>query len=1582
MMRKRRNHRRSNATILLLAQAALVGIGSSVAHATNYSTLLGAANINATYYLNPNVDVLNDAQAQLDAIGSHTEKLELDQYDLNNTWSSNTSKYAWNTNWPSLNSSTSLTTLAQLPALTKAFSDPDITSYDLTTYSPNIPGGGDGTGYWAKGITSTQEAAETTSFYNLTKYLMQTYNGSGKSFYLSNWEGDGALVDAMPSGDTVPPPTEVQGMIGWLNARQLGIDEARAQFASEYPDVHVYGTIEVNHVQAAMQGDVYNGVSGFATVTNDVLPYTTTDFVSYSSYDTQRNTTGPYSYANAVAYVAAHLPATAINGQNTHSEYVGEFGLAENYSGAATVNSTINNVISTAVADGMPLAFYWEVYSNELDNGVTTPPGGDGQVAGVQGFYFVKPDGTPATAWKTYVSMIVTNDPTQATSAAVERNNLHLAYASNFTVPGAILGTAWTTNTTGNAMSVGIVNGQLQMTTMNASNAPVGQATLNIQGILGQGLPVGGYLQFTLNRQNDAGIIGVSAFGVNNGSEIGSGNQTLDVYPSQAGYGWTPISYNGSNNTNPTYNWDSATTTLGLRLTSADGVYATINYYVNGTYSGSWLYQTSSTSLSTFSLFSQSSTANAGFAFNNLTIYTPSGSLAATNYVWDPSRNGSGSGGSGTWDSGTTADLFNGSADVTWNYATLGDQVSFNGAAGTVTVASAGITASNLIFNSPNYIVAGGTITMLGNQTINASNGTVTIDSPIAGATGLTIVGSGIVALAGTNTFSNGLYVNSGGTAAFAGDANLGAAGQPITLNGGTLQYTGTISPTLTRTINLQGGGGTINLVNNAGTGKLVINGTNLITGSGNITKTGPGWLTLYGSNNVTGNWNVNGGVVEAGGANVLGTGSVTVNSGGELSNTASAAIANPITMNTGGTLGADYNTTSTGVYSGPITANGNFTLRLGNFWSSTSQNVSLTGNITGAGAMTTGFASGATSTTGVLTLSGNNTGYSGNIIVTGGTLVPAVSANNVLGTGAINLSGGKLSLQGQITPSGSAAAISPVSVTGFTIDSIFAASETSKYPSGNNTTNTLMDGAYSFYQNGYTPPSGSQNAGTSLTGGLAGTAITSTTTDALTGSHTPFALQSLTANNTLQINEGSSGTLTLSAPSAYKNLSILADASYGADASPNLTINFNDGTSVTTTYKAYDWSLGTDTTKEAADVFGSTGINRYSPIQSPGWDQRSFGIYETDIDLTDIYGVNYSGRLVTSLTFTADTSNTQGLGKTDVFAISGSAYTLAAGGPYQSYGNNVNITANTDIDVSGSLNAYLGNLSIGNATLTASSVDTSGNPYTLNFQSTAQNGSPTFNVSNSAGGGHGTLNLYASLAGYPDITTPQVFQAFSVINGKVAFAEHAGGAQAIVTVVSSLSITNSSTLDLTNNALVVHNGSLGAITAMVKAGYGIGNWQGTGIVSSSAASDSTRLTTLGILLNTNGSGGPIYSTFDGEPVSATDVLVAYTYYGDADLSGVVDGSDYSRIDNGYLRNLTGWQNGDFNYDGVVNGSDYTLIDNAFNTQGAAITTLVDGNAATATAEIANPSSVPEPAAISLLAVGSVGMLARRRRKV
>ena len=136
--------------------------------------------------------------------------------------------------------------------------------------------------------------------------------------------------------------------------------------------------------------------------------------------------------------------------------------------------------------------------------------------------------------------------------------------------------------------------------------------------------------------------------------------------------------------------------------------------------------------------------------------------------------------------------------------------------------------------------------------------------------------------------------------------------------------------------------------------------------------------------------------------------------------------------------------------------------------------------------------------------------------------------------------------------------------------------------------------------------------------------------------------------------------------------------------------------------------------------------------------------------------------------------------------------------------------------------------------------------------------------------------------------------------------------------------------LDLGGNDLIVHNGSLASLTTLLATGFAAGAWTGNGIASSAAHNDTTHLTALGILLNTAGTG-QFYTTFDGVSVSKTDVLIKYTYYGDANLSGNVDGDDYDQIDNGYNSQLTGWQNGDFNYSGAIDGTDYAMVDNAYN---------------------------------------------------
>jgi subtilase family serine protease len=181
-------------------------------------------------------------------------------------------------------------------------------------------------------------------------------------------------------------------------------------------------------------------------------------------------------------------------------------------------------------------------------------------------------------------------------------------------------------------------------------------------------------------------------------------------------------------------------------------------------------------------------------------------------------------------------------------------------------------------------------------------------------------------------------------------------------------------------------------------------------------------------------------------------------------------------------------------------------------------------------------------------------------------------------------------------------------------------------------------------------------------------------------------------------------------------------------------------------------------------------------------------------------------------------------------------------------------------------------------------------------------------------------------------------FSTLSVASdGEINFATAPSHSDRTLVEASTLAATGK--LDLGGNDMIVHGGDLTAVTAMLASGFACGTWTGNGIDSSAAAADTTHLTSLGIISNDLGGGNTLYggvgqNLFDGIAPLASDLLIKYTYYGDTNLDGKIDGSDYSRIDNAVLLGQTGWSNGDFNYDGTIDELDYLLMDNAYNTQG------------------------------------------------
>jgi hypothetical protein len=216
-----------------------------------------------------------------------------------------------------------------------------------------------------------------------------------------------------------------------------------------------------------------------------------------------------------------------------------------------------------------------------------------------------------------------------------------------------------------------------------------------------------------------------------------------------------------------------------------------------------------------------------------------------------------------------------------------------------------------------------------------------------------------------------------------------------------------------------------------------------------------------------------------------------------------------------------------------------------------------------------------------------------------------------------------------------------------------------------------------------------------------------------------------------------------------------------------------------------------------------------------------------------------------------------------------------------------------------------------------------------------------------------------------------------------------AGGAKNLVTGALSIAGgggTPTGKLDLTNQAAIIdYTGTSPAATVRAqilagRGGAGLGKgWNGMGISSSAAAAavaTDPESRSVGFAENAAMPLGAL-TTFRGQPVDDTSLLVAFTRTGDANLDGLVNDDDVTIVGATYAPGVSqpSWALGDFDYNGFVDDDDVTLLGVFYDPTAPPLAAPADSGSI-------GVAAVPEPRTLVLLsAMIAAGAIAAVRRR-
>jgi hypothetical protein len=191
------------------------------------------------------------------------------------------------------------------------------------------------------------------------------------------------------------------------------------------------------------------------------------------------------------------------------------------------------------------------------------------------------------------------------------------------------------------------------------------------------------------------------------------------------------------------------------------------------------------------------------------------------------------------------------------------------------------------------------------------------------------------------------------------------------------------------------------------------------------------------------------------------------------------------------------------------------------------------------------------------------------------------------------------------------------------------------------------------------------------------------------------------------------------------------------------------------------------------------------------------------------------------------------------------------------------------------------------------------------------------------------TVNSDNSGAATAIFSGTQRIGGLTIGTGGVAIVA-SGGNKVLMT--SSLSVSGTGKLNLTDQDMIIdYTGAtpIADVRSLLSSGYAAGAWTGAGINSSAAAANAARTTGIGYADNATLGR----TSFSGQPVDATSILLRYTLDGDANLDRTVGFNDLVIVAQnfGATGNAT-FAKGDFNCDGKVDFNDLVILAQRYGT--------------------------------------------------